>query len=188
MDSSGSRYVIVGVRPDDEVSLVSRAARFADRFGAELICASVDTSRRVVEERPDGTVVTLPDPAHGLATPDVVYVAEYSESDLRVEDFDEELLARIAAELDSLPVRWSTRALAGGHPADALGRLAEKLDAEMIIVGTRKPNFAGTLREFVNGSVATRLAHRQHRPVVVLPRRPVRDGERLPWENGMQEY
>jgi hypothetical protein len=57
----------------------------------------------------------------------------------------------------------------------------------MIIVGTRKPNFAGTLREFINGSVASRLAHRQHRPVVVLPRRPVREGERLPWE-GMPDY
>jgi nucleotide-binding universal stress UspA family protein len=183
MNDSGSRYVIVGVRPDDEVGLTSRAARFAERFDAELVCANVDTSRRVVEERADGSVVTLPDPAHGLATPDVVYVAEYAESDLRVEDFDEELRTRIAGELDGLPVRWSTRALAGGHPADALARLAEKLDAEMIIVGTRKPNFGGTLREFINGSVATRLAHRQHRPVVVLPRRPVRNGERLPWED-----
>jgi nucleotide-binding universal stress UspA family protein len=182
MNGKSSKYVIVGVRPDDEVSLASRAARFAQRFDAELVCATVDTSRRVVEERPDGSVVTLPDPAHGLATPDVVYVAEYSESDLRVEDFDEELRARIAAALDPLQVRWSTRALAGGHPADALARLAEKIDAEMIIVGTRKPNFGGTLREFINGSVATRLAHRQHRPVVVIPRRPVRNGERLPWE------
>src|SRR3712207_4995364 len=120
MNGNAGKYVIVGVRPDDEVSLATRAALFAQRFDAELVCATVDTSRRVVEERPDGTVVTLPDPAHGLATPDVVYVAEYSETDLRVEDFDEELRARIAAELDTLPVRWSTRALAGGHPADAL--------------------------------------------------------------------
>jgi nucleotide-binding universal stress UspA family protein len=182
--NGSSRYVIVGVRLDDEMGLVSRAATFAQRFDAELVCASVDTSRRVVEERPDGTVVTLPDPAHGLATPDVVYVAEYSESDLRVEDFDEELYVRIETELAGSPVRWSTRALAGGHPADALARLAEKLEAELIVVGTRKPNFAGTLREFINGSVATRLAHRQHRPVVVLPRRPLEQTERLPWENG----
>jgi nucleotide-binding universal stress UspA family protein len=182
MDPNRTAYVIVGLRPDDQTSLAARAAVFAQRFGAELVCATVDTSRRVVEERPDGTVVTLPDPAHGLATPDVVYVAEYSETDLRVEDFDEELRARIASELQHVPISWSTRALAGGHPADALARLAEKLDAEMIVVGTRKPNFAGTLREFINGSVATRLAHRQNRPVVVVPRSPVPPGDRLPWE------
>jgi nucleotide-binding universal stress UspA family protein len=187
MDTNGTTYVIVGLRTDEDASLAARAAVFAQRFGAELVCATVDTSRRVVEERPDGTVVTLPDPAHGLATPDVVYVAEYSESDLRVEDFDEALRARIATELDRAPITWSTRALAGGHPADALARLAEKLDAAMIVVGTRKPNFGGSLREFINGSVATRLAHRQHRPVVVIPRAPVPADSRLPWEGMVEE-
>ena len=33
---------------------------FARTFGAALVCAHVDPGRYVIEERPDGTVVSLP--------------------------------------------------------------------------------------------------------------------------------
>jgi nucleotide-binding universal stress UspA family protein len=51
----------------------------------------------------------------------------------------------------------------------------------MIVVGTREPGFRGTVHEFINGSVAAQLAHRQHRPVVVIPLNPVTDDDELPW-------
>jgi len=38
------------------------------------------------------------------------------------------------------------------------------------------------MREFLNGSIAAHLAHRQRRPVVVIPLSPVREGEALPWQ------
>ena len=56
-----------------------------------------------------------------------------------------------------------------GTLAHALGRLAEVLDAEMIIVGSRRGGLRSSLHEFLGGSVAAHLAHRQLRPVVVVP-------------------
>jgi hypothetical protein len=38
------------------------------------------------------------------------------------------------------------------------------------------------MREFFAGSVAVHLAHRQTRPVVVIPTSPVPQGAALPWE------
>ena len=49
--------------------------------------------------------------------------------------------------------------------------LAESIDpdaGDVIVVRTRDATFRGTLREFVSGSVAVNLAHRQHRPVLVV--------------------
>ena len=39
-----------------------------------------------------------------------------------------------------------------------------------------------SMREFFRSSVAVHLAHRQHRPVLVVPLSPVDDGRALPWE------
>ena len=60
-----------------------------------------------------------------------------------------------------------------GDPAWALARLADEVDARYIVVGTREAGIRGSIREFFNGSVAVHLAHRQHRPVIVVPLAPV---------------
>jgi hypothetical protein len=39
------------------------------------------------------------------------------------------------------------------------------------------------MQEFFGGSVAVHLAHRQHRPVVVIPLAPVAFRDELPWES-----
>jgi len=99
-----------------------------------------------------------------------------------VEEFDPDLHRTIAEVLDHHPVRWSVRALAGG-PAQELAGLAEEVDAAMIVVGTRDPGIRGSLHEFFNGSVAVQLAHRQHRPIVVVPLNPVGAEGDLPWQD-----
>ena len=74
------------------------------------------------------------------------------------------------------------RELAGniGH---ALARLADVLDADMIIVGSRRGGGArASMHELFSGSVAGHLAHRQPRPLVVVPVAPKPQG-RLPWEH-----
>jgi nucleotide-binding universal stress UspA family protein len=69
-----------------------------------------------------------------------------------------------------------------GDPATELGRLGERLDAVMIVVGTREAGVGrAALGEFFGGSVAVHLAHRQHRPVLVVPVHPVITPEELPW-------
>jgi nucleotide-binding universal stress UspA family protein len=67
-----------------------------------------------------------------------------------------------------------------GDTAQSLGELAERLDARAIVVGTRRPGFRAGLEKFFTGSVAVRLAHRQKRPVIVIPVEP--HAESAPWE------
>lgn len=151
-------YIVVGVVPGEPMTVVAAAADFAERFDAELVCASVDGARYSLVTDPGGQVIAMP-----------------IDSDLGddiVEEFDAGLQREIASVLDSRPVRWSVQALAGG-PAQELTGLANDVEAEMIIVGTRDAGVRGSLHEFFNGSVAAQLAHRQHRPVVVIPLNPV---------------
>lgn len=159
-----TRHVVVGVVPHQLDSVVAQAARFAAAFDAELVCAWVDASRYLVAG--DGTDIAT------SIDPDVVDDAELI--------FDPGLETEITATLAGAPITWSTRALAGG-PYRELARLADELDAVMIVVGTRRPGFRGTLREFLSGSVAVQLAHHQHRPVVVIPVDPVGFDREPPW-------
>lgn len=164
--AASPRYVVVGVVPGQLASVVTEAACFAEAFDAELICAWVDASRYAVAgDGTEGVTATSIDP-------DI--------ADDIVEAFPPQQEADIAAVLDGTPVRWSTRALAGG-PSQELARLADDLGAVMIVVGTRKPGFRGTIHEFFAGSVAVQLAHHQHRPVVVIPVNPVGPDGDPPW-------
>lgn len=161
--------VIVGVIPDQPVEVVLTAARFAQRFAAPLICVQVNPTRYLTQVGPDGSVMSLPlDPDLG---------------DEALEVFDPDLEQRITEALAPRGVEWSVRALAGG-PAFELGRLAEEVDAAMIVVGTRLPGFRGSVRSFLTGSVVAQLSHRQHRPVVVVPLSPVGSDDELPWNTG----
>ncbi|WEO77181.1 universal stress protein [Cryobacterium sp. SO2] len=161
--------VVVGVTSGQPDAVVLAAAEFATRFGAELICAAVDPSRYVLEERPDGSMTSAsfdPDSLEQAAA-----------------EFDPGLRDQIERVLHGRPVTWSTRALAG-DPARALGRLAGTVRAVMIIVGSREPTIRHGFRSFFTGSIAVRLAHGQHRPVVIIPLNPVPFGEELPWDEG----
>lgn len=146
--------IVVGVVPDQPAEVITAAADYAAHFDAELVCAHVDASRCTVETRPDGSVLSMP------IDPDT--------TDEAATEFDPELQDRIAAALEGTNVAWSTRALAGS-PAQELDRLAEALDARMIILGVRRAGVRGSLHEFFNGSVAIQLSRRQHRPLVVVP-------------------
>lgn len=161
------RSIVVGVTPANSGVIVTAAAAFAQRFEAELVCVSVDASRYPVEEDAEGAVIAMP--------------VDSDLADAVTEEFDPRLRATIAHALEPCGVRWSTRALAGGA-AEELARVADELDAEMIVVGTRERGIRGSLHEFFNGSVAVQLAHRQHRPVVVIPLSPVIGDGELPWQ------
>ena len=167
MTKSSDRYVVVGVTPHQPDLVIRQAARFARQFDAGLVCAHVDAGAYVVTEHPDGSVESRP------IDPDSV--------DWDNAVFDEALAHRIRSLARDQQVTVELRELAGDI-AHALGRLAELLNAEMIVVGSRRGGLRSSMHEFFGGSVAVHLAHRQPRPLVVIPLTPVREGGRLPWE------
>jgi nucleotide-binding universal stress UspA family protein len=142
-----ARYIVVGVTPQQPVAVLREAVRLARQFKAVLVCANVEAGSYVVAEHPDGSVESRP------IDPD--------QPDWNTAVFNGGLAHRIREVADKL----------AGDIAHALGRLAEVLDAEMIIVGSRRGGLRSTMHDFFGGSVAAHLAHRQPRPVVVVPLR-----------------
>lgn len=157
--------IVVGVTPDQPPVVLEAALRFAGAFDAELVLVHVDASRVLTGFDPDGALITTP------IDPD----AEDGEP-----TFPAELEARLEQRLGGTGVAWSAVAVVG-EPADALRHEADRVHAELIVLGTRERRWQG-VREFFAGSLAARLAHRQPRPVVVVPVAPAAPEERLPWE------
>lgn len=157
--------VIVGVEHDEPDRVLHEAARFASDLGAELVCAHVDTTRYPVDEHGDGSVTSMP------LDPEI--------PDVRDEVFSPRLEASVREVLSEwhVPLRFAGLA---GDPAQSLGELAETLNARAIVVGTRRPGFRAGLEKFFTGSIAVRLAHRQTRPVIVIPVDP--HAAAAPWE------
>ena len=149
-----ARYIVVGVTPKQPVAVLREAVRFARQFKAVLVCANVEAGSYVVAEHPDGSVESRP------IDPD--------QPDWNAAVFNGGLAHRIHEVADKEGVRVEFRELAG-DVAHALGRLAEVIDAEMIIVGSRRGGLRSTMHDLFGGSVAAHLAHRQPRPVVVVP-------------------
>jgi nucleotide-binding universal stress UspA family protein len=166
-ENQAARRILVGVTYGQPDVVLRHAARFARTFDAALVCAHVDPGRYVVEELPDGSVASLP------LDPDL--------PELKDTDFDQGLVAQVRAAVADESIELSFRELAG-DVAYALTRLADILDVEMIIVGSRRGGVRAGLKQFLTGSVAAHLAHRQPRPVVVIPVAPVAEGKPLPWE------
>lgn len=158
--AAGGGPVVAGVHPGQSVAVVVEAARLAVAFGRPLLCAHVAEDSYLTEwDRPavrDGASLhPVPEPEAQTA--------------------DEELAASIAAALDAAAAgpadaapAWSLRLL-GGDPAKALARVADEVDARLLVVGTRQKGFAPALEELLAGSVAAKLAHEQDRAVVVVP-------------------
>ncbi|MEV7826761.1 universal stress protein [Microbacterium enclense] len=158
--------VIAGVVPGQSTRVVREAARQAALAHVELIVVHVDTTRFVAFEDPDGYVHS--------STVDVAGAAAKAALD--------EVRRAAAEALAGDPVAWSVRQEIG-DPALALIRLADAVHASVLVVGTRKRGLGESLREFLTGSVAARLSHRQRRPVLVVPQDdPVGADDQLPWE------
>lgn len=154
-DEVPQHAVIVGVIPHQPSRVLREAAGYAAIFHAPLLVVHVDVTRFVTYEDPDGYVHPAPidlDIAAGEAQLALVRQAATS----------------VLGEGGSDGVDWTVRQLVG-DPALAIMRLAESAQARLIVVGTRRRGFGESVREFFTGSVAARLAHRQARPILVVP-------------------
>ena len=132
-EDKSDRYVVVGVTPKQPPAVIRQAARFAREFQAVLVCANVEAGSYVVAEHPDGSVESRP------IDPD--------QPDWNTAVFDGGLANEIRTLAQAEGIRVEFRELAGDI-AHALGRLAEVLDAEMIIVGSRRGGLRSSMHEF----------------------------------------
>ncbi|WP_341995128.1 universal stress protein [Microbacterium sp. LWH7-1.2] len=162
-DESLHGAVIAGVIPDQSPRVLKEAARYAKLFQAPLVVVHVDVTRFVTYEDPDGYVHSAP--------LDINIAA--GEGDLaKVQDAAASVVGDTGPE-------WTVRQLVG-DPAMAIKHFADEIDARLIVVGTRKRGFGESVREFFTGSVGARLAHRQHRPILIVPLgEPVPDDEEI---------
>ncbi|MBE7699891.1 universal stress protein [Oerskovia sp. Sa1BUA8] len=80
---------------------------------------------------------------------------------------------RLQAELDqalrATGIDWHLTVAADGDVARRLDETAVSHDAAVVVVGAHRAGADGWRDEALGGSVAGRLSHLQHRPVVVLP-------------------
>lgn len=149
--------VVVGVTDHQPAVVLDTAADLAARLGAPLILVAADPTHLPADPReaadPEAPVVALdPDEQDDDARP-------------RLWTLLEERVAALRADRDLDP---AIRLLAG-DPAEALTAVAAAVGAQLIVVGTADRSFRAGVREFVEGSVATHLAHRQAVPVLVVP-------------------
>lgn len=158
--------VIAGVVPGQSPRVLTEAARYARLFSAPLAVVHVDVTRFVTFEDPDGFVHAAP------------LDLDIAERESGLADVREAAQATLSA----LDVSWGVHQLVG-DPALAIAHLAERIDAKLIVVGTRGRGFGESIREFFTGSVAARLSHRQRRSILVVPLgEPVPDDEEIVWE------
>lgn len=68
--------------------------------------------------------------------------------------------------IDGVPTSFTVRSVVLGGPAHALAEIADEMDADLIVAGTRGRSSVGGL---VLGSVAQRLLHVAHQPVMIVP-------------------
>jgi nucleotide-binding universal stress UspA family protein len=159
--------LVVGVVPGQPELVALTAAEWAHAAGASaLYFAYADPGRYAREEYPDGTVW------HEDLDPDAADPDAWRTRHQQIVEF-------LTGVLADSPVPWHVRYLAG-RADRALTHLARTVDAAGFVVGTRAPGPGSRMREAVTGSVALRLSHHQHRPVLVVPLQVV-DWHAHPW-------
>ena len=159
--------IVAGVVPGQPELVALTAASWASALGVDLFFGYADRTRVTVEELPDGTV------RHAEVDLDAV-----DDSWRERQDAIEHFLTEVMASSD---VTWHFRYLAG-RPDRSLTHLARAVDASALVVGTHAPGVSSRWHDFVDGSVAARLAHHQHRPVLVVPLRVVDWHDQSPWQ------
>ncbi|MBF4461244.1 MULTISPECIES: universal stress protein [unclassified Rathayibacter] len=161
--------VLVGVIEGQRPEVLRTAEGIAAGLGASLLLVTVAADPYLVGDYIDPMTGGIPlglVPQRAAETPPEV---------------DQRLRDEIEAQLASSTVPWTLRTVEG-EPALALADAAEKSDARMIVVGTRDAGVLASIAEFLSGSVAAHLAHRQHRPVLVVPRADRDPARPAPWD------
>ncbi|QHC60160.1 universal stress protein [Rathayibacter sp. VKM Ac-2760] len=163
--------VLVGVVDGQRPEVVRTAAQLASGLGVPLLLLTVAADPYLVGDYVDPMTGGIP----------VGLVPRRADGSGPAEP--EGLRASLEELLAGSGVEWTLRSTQG-EPALALTDVAEEVDARMIVVGTRDSGVLASIAEFLSGSVAVHLAHRQHRPVLVVPLADAGTRHRVPWDTG----
>ena len=176
--SSAAGPVVAGVYPGQPVAVVQEAAALAAFLDRPLVCGYVTPDSYLTEwERAD---LRREAPLHPAAVAPAdsrlaIYVAAAypgagsGAATAPDDDADEVAAAALSgAGTRELHGGWVLRMLAG-DPAKALARVADDVDAALIVVGTHQAGFGHAVEEWLSGSVAVQLTRAQTRSVLVVP-------------------
>jgi nucleotide-binding universal stress UspA family protein len=146
--------VVVAVDGHTPAGVLDEAADLAEELHAQLIVVHVDPTRGVGGTRHDGTPLVLP------IDPDLP------------DDIHQPVLhavqALATARLSRRPVTWTLRTTVG-NPVTGIAHIADEVEARVIVVGTRGSGMQQALHRLLDGSVSTKLARHQGRPVLIVP-------------------
>ena len=145
--------LVVGLEPRRNFGVVDQAARLARESGRHIVFAYVELNSALIEQENSGLRLRM-----SLDPPVDDEMASIT-SELRTRLGDSEALAGVT---------WTLRVL-GGDPAQALDRLAQRVDASLIVVGGPRRGVAHRAESLLTGSVSGWLARNQKRPVLVVP-------------------
>ncbi|NQX13891.1 universal stress protein [Microbacteriaceae bacterium VKM Ac-2855] len=165
--------VVVGVVDGQSPTVLSTAAATAGELGRPLLVVHVAPDPYLLGEYVDPGTGSIPISSGMLLTEEIARGG--------VPEFPTELLATVESALAGSALDWAVRSVSG-ETALALSDVAESVDARMIVVGTRENGVLASIAEFLSGSVAVHLAHRQHRPVLVVPLPDRVHNRPAPWQ------
>ncbi|MCW2522636.1 MAG: hypothetical protein JWO63_971 [Frankiales bacterium] len=115
--------------------------------------------------------------AHVVDNPTMTTAAPIALTESTLHCIEAGLFPDVVEALMDTTVRWTLVTLTG-NPATELMRLADDHAVSAIVVGADTPGWTSHVRRFSTGSVPSRLAHEQRRPVVVIPEGCARSNKR----------
>ncbi len=145
------KTIVVGYDGSDPAKrALDRAATFAEKFGAKLVVTSVAEPVAVAEDP------YVPGDAIGLAAPAIVPVPDRAEASRELMEARDALAGR------NLDAEYQATV---GDAAQGIIEVAEKQEADLIVVGTREPGF---LDRVLGGDVSETVSRRAHRDVLIV--------------------
>lgn len=137
------QQIVVGIDGSDaSLSALRFAANLAEETGAAVTAVFVTETS-------------------GVWSPELYASKDFIDLE---EELEKDLYGRTKRIFERGDLRWSFEVMRGYAP-DEIEDLAEKLEADLIVVGSRGRR---AISRFMLGSVSTRLVHASRRPVLVV--------------------
>jgi nucleotide-binding universal stress UspA family protein len=145
------KTIVVGYDGSDPAKrALERAADLAEKLGTKLVVTTVAEPVAMAED------AYVPGDAIGLAAPAIVPVPDQAEASRELNE------ARTALAGRTLEVEYATTV---GDAAQGIVEIADRHEADMIVVGSREPGF---LDRVLGGDVGEAVSRRAHRDVLIV--------------------